>query len=79
MKLRSKTSNKNVKVQLQVFDVKYGLFLTNCVPNFIQYTDILITLGSAKNKGIMDLKELCYNNTESKLPNHVFFVSTLVQ
>jgi len=36
-----------------MFDVEYGPdFSTKCAPNFIQYTDISITLGSAENKGL---------------------------
>jgi len=44
-------------------------------PNFIQYTDNLITLGntSAKNKG----REctIAYNNIESRFPDHVFYIN----
>jgi len=60
-----------------MFDVKYGLS-TNCAPNFIQNTDILITLGitSAENKGLECT--ISYNNIiECRFPNHVF-MSTLV-
>jgi len=36
-----------------MFDFKHGDFSTNCAPNFIQNTDIIITFGnSAENKGV---------------------------
>jgi len=53
------------------------VFSTDCAPNFIQNTDILITLGytCAENKG---LESIAYNNIESRFQNHVFlhFTST---
>jgi len=47
-------------------------FSTNCVPNFIQNTDILITFGntSAKNQGLECT--IAYNNIESQFANHAF-------
>jgi len=48
---------------------------TNCAPNYIQNTDILITLGnkSAKNKGLECT--IAYNNIESAFHNHVFYIN----
>jgi len=54
-------------------------FLTDCAPNFIQNTDILITITlgntSAENKGLECT--FTYNNIENRFPNHDF-VSTLL-
>jgi len=53
-------------------------FSTNCGLNFIQNTDHLITLEntSAKNKGLEhDYTIAYYNNIESRLLNHVFYIN----
>jgi len=47
-------------------------FSTNCAPNFIQNSNILITLGNtnAENKGLECA--IAYNDIKSRFPSHVF-------
>jgi len=48
---------------------------TYCAPNFIQNTDILISLGntSAEEKGLE--YTIAYNNIGSRFQNHVFYIN----